>query len=57
MEFTAAEDEGDSVTFVNPANDYPQRIRYWREGEKLKAEISLEDGSNAMDWTFTRMGG
>jgi hypothetical protein len=45
------------VTFHNVANDYPQRVRYWREGELLKAEISLEDGSNAMGWTFRRMGG
>lgn len=53
--WSPADDEG--VTFHNAANDYPQRVRYWREGELLKAEISLEDGSNAMRWTFARMGG
>ena len=49
--------EGSGVTFVNPDNDYPQRVRYWREGELLRAEISLRDGSNATSWTFRRMGG
>lgn len=55
--FTSAADPGGGVTFLNPANDYPQRVRYWREGDMLKAEISLEDGSQATGWTFTRMGG
>ena len=44
------------MTFVNPGHDYPQRVRYWREGGALKAEISLIDGSNAMQFTFARMG-
>ena len=53
--WSPAEDEG--VTFHNATNDYPQRVRYWREGELLKAEVSLLDGSQAMQWTFRRMGG
>lgn len=44
------------VTFHNVANDYPQRVRYWREGELLKAEISLADGTRPTRWTFSRMG-
>src|SRR5262249_42783146 len=32
-----------SVTFANPAHDYPQRIRYWREGDRLHAEIAQID--------------
>ena len=43
-----------SVTFEEAAHDYPQRVRYWREGETLMAEISLLDGSKAMRWTFHR---
>ena len=50
-----SEDRG--VTFHNAANDYPQRVRYWREGELLKAEISLADGTGTTSWTFRRMGG
>ena len=42
------------VTFVNLENDYPQRIRYWREGADLLAEISLENGSRPRRWRFSR---
>ena len=41
------------VVFANPAHDYPQRIRYWREGAVLNAEISLLDGSKPMRWRFS----
>lgn len=41
-----------SITFANPDHDYPQRIRYWRDGEALVAEISLSDGGKAMRWRF-----
>jgi len=40
------------VTFVNEEHDYPQRIRYWREGQDLMAEVSLKDGSNARRWRY-----
>jgi len=43
-----------SATFENPAHDYPQRIRYRREGDSLVATISLLDGSRALNWTYTR---
>lgn len=42
------------IVFANPAHDYPQRVRYWREGELLKAEIALADGSKAIVYTFKR---
>jgi hypothetical protein len=44
------------LTFVNALHDYPQRIRYWREGEELVAEISLADGSKPARWRYRRMG-
>ena len=44
------------VEFGNAAHDYPQRIRYWREGEELVAEISLADGSRPVRWRYRRMG-
>ncbi|WP_326525605.1 DUF6265 family protein [Sphingomonas sp.] len=50
----ASAKEGE-IAFANPAHDYPQRIRYWREGELLKAEVSLADGSKPMRWSFRRM--
>ncbi|HOB14133.1 MAG TPA: DUF6265 family protein [Novosphingobium sp.] len=42
----------EAIEFANPAHDYPQRIRYWRQGKLLMAEISLMDGSRAMRWNF-----
>lgn len=44
-----------SAEFVNAAHDYPQRIRYRREGELLIAEISLADGSKPMRWSYHRV--
>lgn len=52
--FTAAAD-GAGVTFVNAENDYPNRVRYWREGGELRAEISQLDGSDAVRFTFRPM--
>ena len=54
--FAMVEQGDGNITFANPAHDYPQRIRYWREGDTLNAEISLADGSRPMRWRFTRMG-
>ena len=42
------------IRFTNPANDYPQRIRYALKDGKIEAEISLLDGSKPMRWTFNR---
>ena len=44
------------MTFINAGHDYPQRIRYWREGEELRAETSLIDGTKAMRWRYRRSG-
>lgn len=43
-----------SVRFENRAHDYPQVVRYWREGEVLYAEISLADGSKPRRWAYRR---
>ena len=45
------------IEFANPGHDYPQRIRYWREGDTLNAEISLMDGSRASRWSYSPLGG
>lgn len=47
----------DGLLFVNVENDYPQSVKYWREGPELLAEIAGNDGSNAMRWRFRRSGG
>ena len=51
-EFTLSAASDDAIEFTNAANDYPQRIRYWRQGQLLMAEISKLDGSNAMQWRY-----
>lgn len=53
--FAWSGNEGPGVTFYNVANDYPQRIRYWREGDVLNAEIALEDGSRKRRWRYRRV--
>lgn len=55
-DFPAAAISAQALTFENRAHDYPQRVRYWREGAALMAEISLADGSKPMRWTFHRTG-
>lgn len=45
----------EAISFENRDHDYPQRVRYWREGAALMAEVSLADGSRAMRWTFHRI--
>jgi len=42
------------IVFLNARHDFPQRVRYWREGMDLKAEISLADGSRAIRWAYRR---
>ena len=43
--FPAVDIAPSDITFANPAHDYPQKIRYYRDGPRLKAVISLIDGS------------
>ena len=50
--FPAAELTATSVTFANAEHDYPQKIRYWRDGEKLRATISMFDDSQANAFAF-----
>ena len=44
--FVAVEIDDTSVVFANPEHDYPQEIRYKREGSRLYATISLIGGVN-----------
>lgn len=52
--FIWAPEAGDGVTFINMANDYPQRIRYRPEGDMLVAEIAMADGGKAQRWRYRR---
>ena len=50
--FTAVESTAGSITFVNAAHDYPQRVRYVRTNAGIEAEVSLADGSKPMRWSY-----
>ena len=50
--FREAERDKTSVVFTNPDHDYPQRIRYARDGKRMTAEISLMDGSKGTGFAF-----
>lgn len=41
-----------AIEFANPAQPFPQRIRYWREGQLLMLEVSRMDGSGAEQWNY-----
>lgn len=55
VRFVATASGENRILFENAAHDYPQRIEYWREGRQLKAEISLLDGSKAVQFSFRLM--
>jgi hypothetical protein len=43
------------IVFENPGHDFPTRVGYRREGDRLFAEISGPGGANPQRWTFTRI--
>ena len=53
VRFEATMSSENRMAFENPAHDYPQRIEYWREGDELKAQISLLDGSKPVQFRFS----
>lgn len=52
--FRLAPSAANEAVFENPEHDFPQRIRYRRDGETMVASISAIDGSHEMSWTFRR---
>ncbi|WP_246087109.1 DUF6265 family protein [Sphingorhabdus contaminans] len=56
VRFAATRKSAEEIIFENAGHDYPQRIRYWREGKLLKAQISLIDGSKPVDFEYRMMG-
>ena len=55
-EFKLKEQAERRVVFENPAHDFPQRIAYWREGERLCAEVSgtAKGKSSTERWCWDR---
>ncbi len=52
--FPMVEQSAVSATFLNSEHDYPQRIRYQRDGDALNAVISLADGSKPGTFSYVR---
>ena len=51
--FAAVETGESSVLFANPNHDYPQEIRYRRDGSQLFATISSSGGANPRSFNKT----
>ena len=56
ISFKATTSDERSVTFVNAAHDYPQRVSYKLTADALEAEISMADGSKPNRWSYRRPG-
>lgn len=54
--FVASDVTGQHAVFVNPAHDYPQEIRYRRDGSNLHATISLAGGAKPTSFTKVACG-
>ena len=52
VEFPMALMSADAIEFTNPQNLFPQRVRWWREGQLLMSELSKMDGSEAVRVNF-----
>ena len=55
--FKATAGDSKSITFVNSAHDYPQRVHYRLTDNGIDAEISLADGSKPNRWSYRRSAG
>ena len=55
--FPVLRHDATSVTFANPENDFPHRIVYWRENDRLMARIegSDEDANRSAEWSFNKV--
>lgn len=51
-EFALSAASDDAIEFTNPGHAFPQRIRYWRQGQLLMTEQSKMDGSGAIGWHY-----
>ena len=54
--FKVVRHDAASVVFANPENDFPHRIVYWREGDRLRARIegADDDPSRSVEWSFNK---
>ena len=55
-EFPLIELAKDKAVFENSQHDFPQRISYWRDGERLKARIegTIKGQKQSEEWTWEK---
>ena len=53
-EFASTKIEPSRIVFENPAHDFPKRIIYWKDGERLCARVD-DGGSKAEEFCWERM--
>jgi len=51
--FRLVEQNANSAVFENPRHDFPKRVAYRRDGNRLIATVS-GDGGEAQSWTYQR---
>jgi hypothetical protein len=56
VEFTSARPTGKSITFSNPAHDFPQRVMYSAKGDSIAARIegTINGKVRGVDFKFAR---
>lgn len=52
--FAEFERSPQAIGFANPQHDFPRRIRYWREGERLHAAVDDGDGGGVQRYQWSR---
>lgn len=53
--FRLVEIDGQRAVFENPHHDWPQRLTYWRDGDRLHARAEgLDDTSRKAQWVWQR---
>jgi hypothetical protein len=56
-EFVLTSIAADRAVFENPQHDFPKRIEYTREGDRMVARISGDPGQPEVEFRFTRVAG
>lgn len=51
-EFALSAANDDAIEFTNLNHSFPQRIRFWRQGQLLMTERSKIDGSGSIGWHY-----
>lgn len=55
VDFAAVGQGGERVEFGNPSHDFPQTVRYWREGGGLRAEAAAP-GARTLEYAWSASG-